>query len=181
MDQIILILRPIMVSGTNLDLIGQKISEDQYDDFEYDPNKLPWNDRELVSFVDGYEVNVFDQKITPKLHNNSDLSIPHTIFSNGLCVEKKFLSKSFIGDRKPGDVGILRRIYTGSGILTECFFSDDTMSDFFPIIYDFYKKIYINGNLYTTDIKYPLEKEGLQKMMDLLTNINRDIKINKIL
>lgn len=164
--KIILILRPIKVSPMSfLNLFSVSDKDGLWFDFEYELD-LP-EDR----LVDGYEVNIFES--IPQ-------SLPKSNYSPKFSVEKKFLLKSFIGDRNPGDVGLLSLTTNLGSITAEYKFSKETMNNLFPLVYSFYINVN-NGDFNSRDLKYPLGKEGLSKLMDLLTVTNRDMKINGIL
>lgn len=167
--KLMLVLRPTKVSSVPLDLFSDSDDYQYWSDFEYDPNDAE------DKLVDGYEVNIFEpsQRIyapLPQSVSNIDEYLP------AFTVDKKFLSKSFIGDRKPGDVGLLTMTFGKGSITADSKFSKETMNDFFPSIYAFYTNF---KNLhFSHHFKYPLDMDGAHKIFHLLVETNRELKIN---
>lgn len=177
--KLMLVLRSTMVSSVPFDLFST--NDDQYwSDFEYDPNDINLSSDK---FIDGYEVNIFEP--VPQSVSKIDEYLP--LFT----VDKKFLSKSFIGDRKPGDVGLLTMTFDKGSITADSKFSEETMNDFFPSIFAFYTKNRgerVNSQVdwkfdysMVNNFKYPLNAEGIDRVINLLIKTNRDLKINTII
>lgn len=175
--KLMLVLRPTKIIENPLDLFSvsdSNLSGGYWFDFEYDPYNDPDNlDKSIDDeLVDGYEVNIFES--VPQSVSKASDYLPKFI------VDKKFLSKSFIGDRNPGDVGLLTMITNKGSIVADSKFSEETTRDFFPSIYAFYTN-FKNGNFDINDFKYPLDVDGVDKLMNLLIKTSRDLKINDIL
>jgi len=169
--KLMLVLRPTKVSSVPLDLFSVNHDEQYWSDFEYNPTDIDTEDK----LVDGYEVNIFEP--LPQSVSNIDEYLP------SFTVDKKFLSKSFIGDRNPGDVGLLTMTFGKGSITADSKFSKETMNDFFPSIYAFYtnfENLYFSHpeDISAVHFKYPLDMDGVHKIYNLLLATNRELKIN---